>query len=85
MSGINVASKSVTVEWFEKGETKGKEESCAVSYLVWVSSFDNVGDSWIQLHRDLSTSGDIFGCLLEFRTLNSLLNQKEIWTTQNVV
>ena len=25
MSGINVETKSVTVEWFERGETKGKE------------------------------------------------------------
>ena len=25
MSGINVAAKSVTVEWIERGETKGKE------------------------------------------------------------
>ena len=27
MSGINVETKSVTVEWFERGETKGKEVS----------------------------------------------------------
>ena len=25
VSGINVETKSVTVEWFERGETKGKE------------------------------------------------------------
>merc|ERR1719187_3066077 len=25
VSGINLATKSVTVEWFERGETKGKE------------------------------------------------------------
>merc|ERR1719192_2654416 len=25
VSGINVDTKSVTVEWFERGETKGKE------------------------------------------------------------
>lgn len=25
MSGINVETRSVTVEWFERGETKGKE------------------------------------------------------------
>ena len=25
MSGINLDSRSVTVEWFERGETKGKE------------------------------------------------------------
>ena len=25
VSGINAASRSVTVEWFERGETKGKE------------------------------------------------------------
>ncbi len=25
VSGVNVDSRSVTVEWFEKGETKGKE------------------------------------------------------------
>lgn len=28
VSGINVETKSVTVEWFERGETKGKEVSC---------------------------------------------------------
>ena len=27
VSGINVETKSVTVEWFERGETKGKEVS----------------------------------------------------------
>lgn len=27
VSGINLDSRSVTVEWFEKGETKGKEVS----------------------------------------------------------
>lgn len=25
VSGINITTRSVTVEWFEKGETKGKE------------------------------------------------------------
>ena len=25
VSGVNVDARSVTVEWFEKGETKGKE------------------------------------------------------------
>jgi kinesin family protein 2/24 len=25
VSGINVETRSVTVEWFERGETKGKE------------------------------------------------------------
>ena len=25
VSGINTTTKSVTVEWFERGETKGKE------------------------------------------------------------
>ena len=25
MSGINLETRSVTVEWFERGETKGKE------------------------------------------------------------
>ena len=25
VSGVNAATKSVTVEWFERGETKGKE------------------------------------------------------------
>ena len=29
VSGINVETKSVTVEWFERGETKGKEVSSA--------------------------------------------------------
>lgn len=27
VSGVNVAARSVTVEWFERGETKGKEVS----------------------------------------------------------
>ena len=27
VSGINLDTRSVTVEWFEKGETKGKEVS----------------------------------------------------------
>jgi len=27
ISGVNVEAKSVTVEWFERGETKGKEVS----------------------------------------------------------
>ena len=27
VSGINADTRSVTVEWFEKGETKGKEVS----------------------------------------------------------
>jgi len=31
VSGINVDNRSVTVEWFERGETKGKEVS--LSYL----------------------------------------------------
>jgi hypothetical protein len=29
VSGINYENRSVTVEWFERGETKGKEVSCA--------------------------------------------------------
>lgn len=28
VSGVNWEQRSVTVEWFEKGETKGKEVSC---------------------------------------------------------
>ena len=34
VSGINVETKSVTVEWFERGETKGKEVSNLVVMLV---------------------------------------------------
>jgi hypothetical protein len=35
VSGINVETKSVTVEWFERGETKGKEVGAgrALSYI----------------------------------------------------
>jgi hypothetical protein len=28
VSGINTTTRSVTVEWFERGETKGKEVNC---------------------------------------------------------
>ena len=28
VSGLNEAQQSITVEWFEGGETKGKEVSC---------------------------------------------------------
>ena len=34
VSGINVETKSVTVEWFERGETKGKEVGNLVVMLV---------------------------------------------------
>ena len=35
VSGINVETKSVTVEWFERGETKGKEvRNCTIAHLV---------------------------------------------------
>ena len=36
VSGINVETKSVTVEWFERGETKGKEVSNLVVMLLLV-------------------------------------------------
>ena len=33
ISGLNKESRSVTVEWYEKGETKGKEVSfCSIVY-----------------------------------------------------
>ena len=31
ISGINLDTKSVTVEWYENGETKGKE----VRFILW--------------------------------------------------
>ena len=34
VSGINVETKSVTVEWFERGETKGKEVGNLVVMLA---------------------------------------------------
>lgn len=34
MSGINPNTKSVTVEWYEKGEAKGKEVSTVLTDLV---------------------------------------------------
>ena len=38
VSGINVETKSVTVEWFERGETKGKEVSNLVVMLVVIET-----------------------------------------------
>ena len=44
ISGINLDTKSVTVEWYENGETKGKEVRCILlsyfygSFIVlWMS------------------------------------------------
>lgn len=37
VSGINVDNRSVTVEWFERGETKGKEVSLYFSLLSLVA------------------------------------------------
>eukprot|EP00914_Ancora_sagittata_P003821 GHVO01008260.1.p1 GENE.GHVO01008260.1~~GHVO01008260.1.p1 ORF type:complete len:115 (-),score=8.04 GHVO01008260.1:417-761(-) len=34
VSGINLESRSVTVEWFEKGETKGKEIDLDQAYSL---------------------------------------------------
>ena len=34
VSGINPETRSVTVEWFERGETKGKEVSHALSLCI---------------------------------------------------
>jgi len=32
VSGINLEQRTVTVEWFERGETKGKEVSAFTNY-----------------------------------------------------
>jgi len=47
VSGINPETRSVTVEWFERGETKGKEVSrhldgtdLSVSDYSSINSFD---------------------------------------------
>jgi len=37
VSGLNYDSRTVTVEWFEKGETKGKEV-CFSDILLWHNS-----------------------------------------------
>lgn len=43
VSGINTTTRSVTVEWFERGETKGKEVTVHLDLLslvtVMISSF----------------------------------------------
>ena len=36
VSGINANTRSVTVEWFERGETKGKEVNYFVHFLFSV-------------------------------------------------
>jgi hypothetical protein len=47
LSGINLDSKSATVEWFENGETKGKEvgsgkHSCRYCHTAGASSTTQV-------------------------------------------
>ena len=39
VSGINLDTRSVTVEWFEKGETKGKEVSIHLGRYVDFTGF----------------------------------------------
>ena len=43
VSGINVETKSVTVEWFERGETKGKEVIKQMKMRMLSLSGDVVG------------------------------------------
>lgn len=44
VSGINTTTRSVTVEWFERGETKGKEVTCnsilLISHLINLQRLD---------------------------------------------
>ncbi len=37
VSGINPETRSVTVEWFERGETKGKEVIYSTAFTVALS------------------------------------------------
>ena len=49
VSGLNEAQQSITVEWFEGGETKGKEVSCELmvpSCLILSHSGSRKRQNW---------------------------------------
>ena len=54
VSGINPETRSVTVEWFERGETKGKEVSEGMSWPL-ESCFMHEGFVQLFLRGQLST------------------------------
>ncbi|BES90945.1 kinesin-like protein [Nesidiocoris tenuis] len=65
VSSVNTALKSVTVEWFEKGETKGKEIEFDTIFALNANlappSHQNLNDANLEAHklsRDSSTSWD---------------------------
>lgn len=72
ISGINLDTKSVTVEWYENGETKGKEvhlnEKRAFLTNVLLLPYDcyTIGhcDNWPiwELHPNLSASSAPADC-----------------------
>ena len=65
VSGINVETKSVTVEWFERGETKGKEVSNLVmmidqdSHVEKVLSIEGLTCPQIELEQILGLNQDL--------------------------
>lgn len=43
VSGVNLEQRTVTVEWFERGETKGKEVSvCAHKLLRFINIYKSL-------------------------------------------
>ena len=64
VSGINIDTRSVTVEWFERGETKGKE--------VELETLLSLNQDLAPVNNDNNTTNNKLGKVIKQATLYSL-------------